>query len=198
VQRKARLSYYFACWFIAGLCLGCHSGPVFTDDAYRAIEREADRNISALAVTGADIAAGVGRIDDRAARVQSELNSLETAIGESGVPEGGKSALLLHASIAREETAALTREVSVLRQDTGRLNEQLAEQREIAAALSEEHDRRETAGAEAKEDLAVTKEKLAKVSGQRNLAVVIAAALALAIIGYIVIRVLRFLRVIPV
>jgi uncharacterized protein HemX len=78
------------------------------------------------------------------------------------------------------------------------LNVQLARQREINAALSGEHDKREAAGAEVKEELTETKEKLAKAGGQRNLFLAIMIALALAIVGFIVIRVLRFLRIIPV
>jgi chromosome segregation ATPase len=179
--------------------MGCHSGPVFTDDAaYRAIEREADRNDAELAVTGADIAAGVERVDGRAERIQTGLENLEAAIGGSTLGDAEKSTLLGQVAIAREEAATMRGEIGVLREDAGRLNTRLAEQRDINAALSEEHGRREAAAAAVKEDLTVAKEKLAKVSGQRNLAVAIAAALALAIIGYIVIRVLRFLRVIPV
>ena len=179
--------------------MGCHSGPAFTGDtAYRAIEREADRNSASLAVTGAGIAAGVERIDGHAERVELELDNLETAIRDSGLADTEKSALLRQAAAAQGETTALRGEVGILRGDTGRLNEQLAEQRNIAAAFSEEHDKREAAGAAVKAELADTKEKLAKAGGQRNLFLAIMIALALAIVGFIVIRVLRFLRIIPV
>jgi regulator of replication initiation timing len=199
VQGKSRLFFIALAWLACCLYMGCHSGPSFTDDAaYRAIEREADRNSAELAITGADIAAGVERVDSRAERVASELDSLGAAIGGSGLDDAEKSALLRQVAAAQEEAATLRCEAGRLREDTGHLNEQLAEQREIRAALSEEHDKREAVAAVVKEDLTVAKEKLAKVSGQWNLAVAIAAALALAIIGYIVIRVLRFLRVIPV
>jgi predicted nucleic acid-binding Zn-ribbon protein len=183
----------------AGLYLGCHSGPAFTDDsAYRAIEREADRNSAELAVTGTDIASGVERIDSHAERVESGLDSLGTVILDSGLGDAEKSALLRQVAAAQREAGALRDEVGILREDAGRLNNQLAEQREISSALSVEHDKREAAAAAVRGELADTREKLVKVSGQRSLAVVIAAALALAIIGYIVIRVLRFLRIIPV
>jgi hypothetical protein len=130
VQGKSHLYFIALAWLACGLYMGCHSGPSFTDDtAYRAIEREADRNSTELALTGADIAAHVERIDDRAARVQSELINLKTGIGESTLPGDEKSALLLHTSRAREESGALIQEVSQLRENTRRLNDQLVEQR---------------------------------------------------------------------
>jgi hypothetical protein len=199
VQRKPGLFFVASVFLGAGLSIGCHSGPSHREDSeYRAIEREADRNSADLAITGADIAVGAERIDGRAERVKSELNSLETAVGESTLPEREKSTLLLHTSTAREEAEALIHEVSLLWENARRLNDQLAEQRDINDALSAEHDKREAAVAAVNAELAVAREKLAKVSGKRNLAVVIAAVLALAIAGYIVIRALRFLRIIPV
>jgi chromosome segregation ATPase len=186
-------------FFGVGLFMGCHTGPSYREDSgYRAIEREADRNSADLAITGANIAAGVERINDQAERVESELDSLEAAIGGSSLADPEKCSLLRQVAVVQEEAAALRYEVGTLREDARRHTVQLEEQRSISAALSEEHDKREAARAEVKEDLAVTREKLAKVSGQRNLAIAIAAALALAVIGYIVIRVLRFLRIIPV
>jgi chromosome segregation ATPase len=188
-----------ACLLACGLLMGCHSGPSFTDDgAYRAIERDAQRAEAGLAVTGADIAAGAERADSRAERVKSELDSLGAAISGSGLGDAEKGALSRQVAAAQEEAAALRYETGRLREGAARLNEQLAEEREIRAALSEEHGRREAAGAEVKEDLAATKGRLAKASGQRNLAVAIAAALALAIIGYIAFRVSRTFRVAPV
>jgi chromosome segregation ATPase len=185
--------------FNFGLYMGCHSGPSFHDDtAYRAIEREADRNSVELAITGADIAAEVERIDRQADRITGELAGIGTAIGNSGLADTEKGDLLRRVSAAQNEAGILRGQVETLQGDVDRLNLQLVRQRDIEAALSEEHGRREVAGAEVKEDLAATKEKLAKVSGQRNLAVAIAAALALAIIGVVVIRVLRFFRIIPV
>jgi chromosome segregation ATPase len=198
-QGKQNLLSCLAIWLACGLFTGCHSGPAFTDDtSYRVIEREADRNSAELAITGAAIAADAERIEGHAARVASELDGLEAAIDGSSLGDTEKGPLLLRAATAQAEAVALAGEVVALRKDAALLNEQLAEEREIRAALSREHDRREAAAAEVKEDLAVAKEKLAKVSGQRNLAVVIAAVLALAIIGHIVIRVLRFFRVIPI
>jgi outer membrane PBP1 activator LpoA protein len=179
--------------------MGCHSGPVrFDDAAYRSVEREVDRNLSALAVTSVDIAAHAERIDDRAARVQSDLNNLETGIGESTLPGDEKSALLLHASRAREESGALIQEVSLLRENTLRLNDQLTEQREINAALSVEHDNRESAGAAVQMEAEKPKEKLTKVKRQRNICAVMLISGSIAVIGYIAFRVLRFLQIIPV
>jgi hypothetical protein len=198
-QGKQTLLPCLACWLVCGLVAGCHSWPAFTDDAvYRGIEREADRNSTDLAVTGAAIAADTDRIEGHAVRVVSELDGLEAAIDGSSLGDAEKGPLLLRAAMAQAEAAAMADDAAALRKDAALLNGQLAEEREINTALSQEHDRREAAAAEIKEDLAVAREKLAKVSGQRNLAVVIAAVLALAIIGHIVIRVLRFLRVIPV
>jgi hypothetical protein len=198
VQEKQRVVFcYFACWLACGLCMGCHSGPVYTgDSAYRTIERESDRNSVELAITGADIAAGVDRIGGHADRIAGELSGVEMAIGGSSLGEAEKSVLLHQVSVAQAEAGALVEQVAGTRADVEQLNVQLARQREINAALSEEHDKREAVSTEVKEDLAATKEKLAEVSGQRNLAVVIAAALV--IFGAVAIRVLRFLRFIPV
>jgi septal ring factor EnvC (AmiA/AmiB activator) len=178
-----------------GLSLGCHSGPSFNNDSgYRAIEREADRNSVDLAVTGAEIAARVERIDRQENRVRSTLDSLEAALEGADIAAPEKDTLYQRLIAVRAEDEALSGEIQWLREDAGRLNGQLAEQREINAAMAEEHDRREAAGAAVKEEIAVTKEQLIKVNGQRNLAVVIAAALALAVIGYIAIRVRRSIR----
>jgi chromosome segregation ATPase len=198
-RRNSRVLVAVAGVLALGFCVGCAAGPSYRGDTnYRAIERDADRNSAGLSATGAAIATDVERIAGHAARVVSELGGLEAAILDSSLGATEKGPLLLRAETAKEEATALASEVATLRENAGRLNDQLVEEREINAALSREHDKREAAAAEVKKDLAVAREKLAKVSGQRNLAVVIAAALALAIIGYIVIRVLRFLRVIPV
>jgi chromosome segregation ATPase len=179
--------------------LGCHSGPVFTDDSvYRAIEREADGNSTELAVTGSDIAAGVERIDGRVERVKSELDGIGAAIGGAALSGEEKDILLSRVAAAQKETAALRGEAATLREDAGRLNGLLTEQRKISAALSVEHDRREAAGAAVKTELEGTKEELAKAKGQRNLYLVIIIAVCLGILGYIAFRVLRFLRIIPV
>jgi chromosome segregation ATPase len=178
-----------------GLSMGCLSGPSFGDDSgYRAIEREADRNSVDLAVTGAEIAERVERIDRQETRVQAALDSLQAALEGADIAAPEKDTLYSRLTAVRTEDEALSGEIQGLREDAGRLNEQLAEQREINAAMAEEHDRREAAGAAVKEELAVTKEKLMKVSGQRNLAVVIAAALALMILGIVAIRVRRIIR----
>jgi predicted nucleic acid-binding Zn-ribbon protein len=198
VQRKPHLLFIAFTWLVCGLYLGCHSGPVFTDDtAYRAIEREADRNSAELAVTGADIAAGVERIDGRAERVESELDSLGAAILDSGLEDAEKSTLLRQVATAQREAGALRDEVGILREDAGRLNNQLAEQREISAALSAEHNKREAAAAAVRTELEGTKEELAKVKGQRNVYLVFLIAVCIGILGYIAFKVCRFLKIIP-
>jgi predicted nucleic acid-binding Zn-ribbon protein len=178
--------------------MGCHSGPVFTDAAYRAIEREADRNSAELAVTGADIAAGVERIEEQTARVASELEDLETAIGGSGLPDVEKDALLYQAAIVREENSALRGEVNILREDAVRLNDQLVEEREIRAALSKEHDRLETAAVTVQIELGDTKEDLAKVKGQRNTFLAILITAGVVVVLFIVFKVLRAIKIIPI
>ena len=199
MQRKPGLFFIALTWLACGLYLGCHSGPVFTDDAtYRAIEREADRNSAELAVTGAGIAAGIEQVDAHAEQVQTSLENLTTMIDNSGLEDAEKSALLRQAAVAQGETAALRGEVGILREDAGRLNAQLAEQREISVALSVEHDKREAAAATVQTELEGTKEKLAKVKGRRNLYLAILIAVGIAVLGYAAFRVLRFLRVIPV
>jgi predicted nucleic acid-binding Zn-ribbon protein len=179
--------------------LGCHSGPSYRDDTdYRAIEREADRSNIELAITGADLASGVERIDNHAEKVKSELDNLGAAIIDSGLEDAEKRALLHQVATAQEETRDLRGEVDMLRKDTGRLNDQLAEQRGINAALSAEHDKREAAGAAVKEELEGKKEELAKVKGQRNLYLAILIAVIIGVLSIIALRVLRFLRIIPV
>jgi hypothetical protein len=85
----------------------------------------------------------------------------------------------------------------VQRGDVERLKSQLARQRETEAALSAEHDKREAEGARVQAELAGVKESLAKTRGQRNTLAVLAVSLALAILAYIAIKVMRFFRVIP-
>jgi hypothetical protein len=193
------LLFFAVIIFDLGLIMGCHTGPSFREDSeYREIERKADRNSIDLAVTSADIAAGIERMDDQTARVQSELDDLEAAIDGSVLEGSAKETLLNHVAMAQKETMALRYEVTVLQKDAGHLNDQLAGQREISAALSAEHDRREAAGAAVKAELEGTKEELAKVKGQRNLYLAILIAVCLGILGYTAFRVLRFFRIIPV
>ena len=199
MQRKPRLFFIVLAWLACGLLAGCHSGPVFTDDAaYRAIERKADRNSASLAVTGTGIAAGAERIDGHAERVEVELDTLEAAIRDSGLADTEKEPLLYRVAVVQEENTALRGEVGILREDAGRLNAQLAEQRKIDAALSEEHDKRETAAAVVQIELEGTKEELAAAKGRCNLYLVILIAVGIAVLGYAAFRVLRFLRGIPV
>lgn len=180
------------------LCVGCHTGPSFhdrDDSNYRSVERDAKRGETEIAITGTTIATDVDRIDEQAGRVVEELTGVETAISGSSLAETEKSALLRQVSAAQAGAGALTLQVTSTRADVDQLNTQLARQRKINAALSVEHDKGEAASAEVKEELVDTKEKLAKVSGHRNLFLAIMIALALAIVGFIVIRVLRFLPV---
>jgi hypothetical protein len=194
-RRKSRVLVAVAHILVFGLCVGCAAGPSYRDDTnYRAIERDADRNSVGLSVTGAAIATDVERIAGHAARVVSELGGLEAAIGGSSLGEAEKAPLLLRAEAAKEEATALASKVAALREDAGRLNEQLAEQREIRAALSQEHDRLEAAGAATREELEGVKAQLAQARRQRNLCL----ALLIAALGWLVFRLLRFLRIIPV
>jgi hypothetical protein len=186
------LSYYLAGYLVVLFCVGCHTGPSFRDDtAYRAIERESDRNSAGLAVTGAGIAAGVERVDGHAERVQTSLENLTTMIDNSGLEDAEKSALLRQAVVAQEEAAALRGEVGILREDTGRLNAQLAEQREISAALSAEHDKQEAAASAVRIELEATKEELAEVKGQRNTFLAILITAGVVVVLFIVFKVLR-------
>jgi chromosome segregation ATPase len=165
---------------------------VYSDaSTYRGIERERQRGDAALAVTGADIAARVERIDGQAAMIGTALDSLEEGLGGADLTAPEKDALYRQVAAVRAGDEALSGEIQGLREAAGRLNEQLAEQREVNAAMAEEHDRREAAGAAVKVELAASRERLAQVSGQRNLAMAVAAVLGLAVIGYIAIRVLR-------
>jgi chromosome segregation ATPase len=168
--------------------VGCAAGPSYRGDTeYRAIEREANRNSAELAVTGAAIAADTERIAGHAARVVSELDGLEAAIGGSSLAEAEKEPLLLRAEATQAEAAALAVEAAALRKDAALLNDQLAKEREINAALSAEHDRREAAVAAVQEELEGVKGQLATVKQQRNLCF----ALLLAALGWVVFRLLR-------
>jgi hypothetical protein len=86
--------------------------------------------------------------------------------------------------------------------ETEKLNQQLAGERETTRRQGDIFEQREaawqTAVSERETENAVLKVDNAKLTGQRNMTFVIAIALALVIVGYIVIRVLRFLRIIPV
>ena len=201
MQRKSGLFFTTAIFLGFGLYMGCHSGPphqTASDAGYRAIERDADRNSADLAVTGANIAAGVERIDSHAGRVASELDSLGAAISGSSLGDMEKSALLRQVAVAREEAAALRSEADILRRDTGRLNTQLAEQREISVALSAEHDKREVAAAAVRIELEGTKEELAKAEGQRNAfrAILITAGVVAAL--FMVFKALRAIKIVPI
>jgi chromosome segregation ATPase len=178
---------------------GCQSKPIIIDDSpYRSIEREAKRTETELAITGADIADGIERIDHHAAQISADLDSLGAAISGSGLDDAEKEIILHQVAIVQQEAETLRDQVGVLRKDAGRLNDQLAEQRELNAALSTEHDRREAAGAAVKVELESTKEELAKVKGKRNLYLALLIAVCLGILGYIAFRILRVLRIIPV
>jgi hypothetical protein len=195
-QRKLRLFFIVLIGFICGLYIGCHSGPVFTDTSYRAIERDADRNSADLAVIGADIAARVDRIEGQAERVKTGLDNFEAAIGGSGLPDVEKGVLFYQVAIVRNENTALHGEVNVLREDVGRLNKQLAEEREIRAALSKKHDRMEAAAATAQIELGDTKEKFAKAKGQRNTFLAILITAGVGVVFFIVFKALRALKII--
>jgi hypothetical protein len=201
VQGKPGLFFAVIVFLSFGLFMGCRSGPSYQasgDAAYRAIERDADRNSADLAATGAAIAAGAGAMEERAGRVAGGLSDVEGMIRASSLGEAEKGALLRHVAAAQAEGGALAAQAAGVKADAGLLASQLEQQREIAAALSAEHDRREAEAAALGEELADTREKLAKAAGRRDLYLVILIALGLAAAGYAVFRVLRLLRVIPV
>jgi hypothetical protein len=197
VQRKSAL--FFVITFLGLLLImGCRSGPVYTADAeYRDIERESQQAGTALAITGAEIALGVDQIDQRAARVAEGLAGIEAAISGSSLADEEKGSLLRQVTIAQGEAGLLSNQVTVLHSDAERLNAQLARQRVLEAVLSEEHGRREAAAAGVQSELEETRLKLEKTAGQRNLYLVIMIILAVGILGFIAVKVLRFLRVIP-
>jgi chromosome segregation ATPase len=199
VQRKSGSFFLAGIFLCVGLYMGCHTEPSFRDDSkYRAIERDASRNGAGLAVTAADITAGVERIDGRAEQVQLELDNLETAVRDSALADMEKELLLRRIAVAQEENAALRGEADRLRGDACRLNALLAEERKILAALSEEHDRREAAAAETAAELESRKRELATVKGRRNVYLALLIAVCVCVFGYSVFRALRFFRVIQV
>lgn len=174
-------------------CYGCSSGPSFhNDSSYRSIERERQQGETELAVIGSSIAAEVDQIDHQAGRIVEKLSGVEAEITGSSLEDVEKIPLLRQVAEVQKESLILGEQVNNLRTDTELLNIQLAHQREINTALSAEHDRREAASAEVKEELSTTRENLKKVSSQRNIASVLAIVLAMVIIGAIVIRMFRF------
>jgi hypothetical protein len=183
-----------ASWVLCVLLVaGCQSRPIIIDDApYRSIERQVHQTSTSLAIIGADIAAGVDRIDHQAARVISGVDGLGAAIGGSGLDDTGKEALLHQVAGVQREADTLMDQVAVLRKDAGRLNDQLAEQRELNTALQVEHDRREAAAATVQREVEAT---LAKVKGQCNLYLAILLAVGIGVLGYIALRVFRILLV---
>jgi hypothetical protein len=196
VQGKSRLLFIALIWLVCSLYLGCHSGPVFTDDAaYRDIERDARQTESALAVTAAGITAGLTEAVGNGRGVQAGLEDLETVIAKTDMAEDDKTGLLNLASGALAGARELNSRLDKLQEYAGDLNGQLAEQRQISAALSAEHDRREAAGAAVKAELAGKKEELAMVKGQRNLYLAILIAVCISVLAYIAFQILRFLRI---
>jgi hypothetical protein len=192
------LSCYFLIGALAVVCLGCRGGPAFNDDsAYRALEREADRNSADLAVTGSNLEAGAERAAGHAERVASELDSLGASIAGSRLEDPEKGALLRQVAVAQGDAEALRGEVNALRINAGLLNKQLAEQREISAARSEEHDRREAAAAALESELATKTLEAEEYKGRGNSRLVIIIALAGSWALYIAYRVCKFLKIIP-
>lgn len=199
MQGKSRLFSYLVFGLIVGLFMGCSTGPSFQDDsAYRATEREIQRTGAELAITGADISAGVDQIDQQASRVTEGLASIEAGITASSMGVDEKGIVLRQVAVTQGDAGILSEQVKTLHGDVDRLNAQLAHQRELGAALSEEHYKREAEGAKVKSELEEAHVKLAKTTGQRNLYLAIMIALAVGILAFIAIKVLRFLRVIPV
>jgi hypothetical protein len=152
---------------------------------YREVQSEIQRQQVELAITGTTIEA-----DSR--DIVEGLTSVETALA---VPEYDRDALL-------NQVRGLRVVAEKHQTDAENLNWQLGRERESNSRLGAIFDEREEmwqkALSERDAENATLKIANAKITGQRNLAFVIAIALAVVIIGYVVIRVLRLLRIIPV
>jgi chromosome segregation ATPase len=175
-------------WFTC-LCWGCHTGPSYQEDSgYRVIERDVQRTGTELALTGADIAAGVKNAGNQAEQVQETLKGIEVAIKETSMADTEKKDLLRQVFQAQGEALTLNDRLDEVTEDVERLNSLLAEQRQLNETLSTEYDKRESTEA-------TVKAELAKVRGQRNLYLAMLIAVCLGVLGYIAFRILRVLPV---
>jgi hypothetical protein len=157
---------------------------------YREAQAEIRQQQAELAVTGVKIAEGSQSITEGILRLEESIAHAPQDPGEADRLNWLSQVQGLRAR-AEEHQA-----------ETERLNRQLAEERETTRRQVEIFEQRESAWQTAVSDRDTENTALkidnAKISGQRNMTFVIAIALALVIVGYIVIRVLRFLRIIPV
>jgi hypothetical protein len=157
---------------------------------YRAAQAEIRQQQTELAITGTKIEAESREISRHIARLEESIAAAPPDFGETD-----RLAWLSQAQALRERAEGHQAE-------TEKLNRQLADERETTRRQGELFDRQEEAWQRAlsereAENTALRVENK-KITGQRNMTLVIAVSLALAIIGFIVIRILRFFRIIPV
>ena len=157
---------------------------------YRETQAEIRQQQTELAITGTKIEAESRGITGDIARLEESIAAAPPDFGETD-----RLAWLSQAQALRERAEGH-------QADAERLNRQLAGERETTRRQGELFDRQEEAWQRAlsereAENTALRVENK-KITGQRNMTLVIAVSLALAIIGFIVIRILRFLRIIPV
>ena len=157
---------------------------------YREAQAEIRQQQTELAITGTKIEAESRGITGDIARLEESIAAAPPDFGETD-----RLAWLSQAQALRERAEDH-------QADAERLNRQLAEEREMTRHQGELFDKQEEAWQRAlsereAENTALRVENK-KITGQRNMTLVIAVSLALAIIGFIVIRILRFLRIIPV
>jgi hypothetical protein len=166
--------------------MGCQSSGAITDDsAYRSVERQANQNITDIAVTGERIVADTERIEKHADTVQSAIDGIQKAITTAVIPAAEKRILLNHTTSAQDATEALIRETDVLRKDVEKLNNQLTEQREINTALAEAHDEREATMAR---ELDTTRKALVREKAKSTRYLVILIVVFASIMGAFVLK----------
>ena len=157
---------------------------------YREAQAEIRQQQTELAITGT-------KIEAESRGIAGDIARLEESIA-AAPPEFGETDRLAWLSQAQ----ALRARAEGHQAETEKLNRQLAGERETARRQGELFDRQEDAWqralSEREAENAALRVESKKITGQRNMTLVIAIALALAIIGYAVIRILRFLRIIPV
>jgi hypothetical protein len=188
MKKKGWLGLFFFAAIFLGGCTTMRN-PVASPSTgaleYRETQAKIQDRQTELAVTGVKIEEGSRDIADGLAAVETALS----------LPD-----------YDREDLLNQVRDLRVVAEkhqaDTETLNRQLAAGREATRRQGDLFDQHEEAWqkavSERESENAALKIDNAKITGQRNLLRVISIALALVIIGYVIIRVLRFLRIIPV